>query len=250
MLILGGTSEGRELGLRLAADRRFRPLLSFAGRTQHIADPGVAHRVGGFGGAEGLRAHLEREGHRALIDATHPFAAQMSRHAARAAELSGVRLLRLEGAPWRELPGDRWRVVPSMAAAAAALGARPRRVFLSIGRLEVGHFAGAPWHDYLIRAIDPFVPPLERARVLCARGPFALCDERALLEREGIEVLVSKNAGTPSTYAKIEAARQLGVPVVMVERPSLPRVPTVPDAAAAHAWLSALHEALSTERGV
>jgi precorrin-6A/cobalt-precorrin-6A reductase len=250
VLILGGTSEGRALAVRLAADARFRALLSFAGRTQHIADPGVPYRVGGFGGVEGLVAHLEREGHRALVDATHPFAAQMSCHAARAAERAGVPLVRLEGPAWRELPGDRWQAVSSMAEAPAALGEAPRRVFLSIGRQEVGHFARAPQHDYLIRAVDPFEPALERARVICARGPFELEHERALFERERIEVLVSKNAGTPSTYAKIEAARQLGVPVVMVARPSLPPIDTVPDVAGALAWLAALHRASSMRRGV
>jgi precorrin-6A/cobalt-precorrin-6A reductase len=250
VLVLGGTSEGRELALRLAADPRFQVQLSFAGRTQQVADPGVPYRVGGFGGVAGLAAHLAREGHRALVDATHPFAAQMSRHAAGAAELTGLPILRLEGPAWRELPGDRWQVVPSTAEAAAALGAAPRRVFSSIGRQEVGHFASAPWHDYLIRAVDPFEPPLPRARVICARGPFALRDELALLERERIELLVSKNAGTPSTYAKIEAARQLGIPVVMVARPLLPPVETAPDAARALAWLAALHEASSMRRGV
>jgi precorrin-6A/cobalt-precorrin-6A reductase len=250
VLVLGGTSEGRELAVRLAGDARFRVLLSFAGRTQRLADPGVPYRVGGFGGVPGLVAHLERERHHALVDATHPFAAQMSLHAARAAELSGLPLLRLEGPAWRELPGDRWLVVPSVAEAPAALGAAPRRVFSSIGRQEVGHFASAPWHDYLLRAVDPFDPPLPRARVICARGPFALPDEPALLERERIEVLVSKNSGTPSTYAKIEAARQLGIPVVMVARPLLPPVDTAPDVARALAWLAALHEASSTRRGV
>lgn len=250
VLILGGTSHGRQLALRLASDGRFRALLSFAGRTEHLADPGVAHRVGGFGGIEGLVAHLGREGHHALVDATHPFAAQMSRHAARAAELAHVPLLRLEGPPWREAPGDRWRAVADVSEAPGAIGSAPQRVFLSIGRLEVGHFASAPWHDYLIRSVDAFAPPLPRARVICARGPFELSDERALLEHERIDVLVSKNAGTPSTYAKIVAARQLGLPVVMVARPSLPPVETVPDVDRALAWLSALHEASSIRRGV
>ena len=250
MLILGGTSEGRALAQRLAADARFRALLSFAGRTQQVADPGVPYRVGGFGGVEGLLAHLEREGHRALVDATHPFAAQMSWHAARAAERAGLPLLRLEKPAWRETPGDRWQVVPTMADAPAALGATPRRVFLSIGRQEVAEFARAPQHDYLIRAVDRFTPPLAGARVIAARGPFELPDELALLERERIEVLVSKNAGTPSTYAKIDAARRLGVPVVMVARPSLPPVDTVSDVELALGWLAAAHDAPPMRRGV
>jgi precorrin-6A/cobalt-precorrin-6A reductase len=251
ILILGGTSDARELGQRLASDDRYQVMVSFAGRTASIADPGVPYRVGGFGGVEGLVSHLDREGYHVLVDATHPFAAQMSRHAAAAAQRTGVPLLRLERSPWPAVPGDRWALVPHMEAAPAALGAPPKRVFLGIGRLEVGAFAAAPEHDYLVRAIDPFVPPLPRARVLTARGPFLLADERALFQRERIEVVVSKNAGTPSTYAKIEAARELGLPVVMVGRPSLPAVETAPSVEAALAWLSTCQRfGASIERGV
>jgi precorrin-6A/cobalt-precorrin-6A reductase len=237
VLILGGTSDARELAQRLASDDRYRVKVSFAGRTVAVADPGVPYRVGGFGGVEGLVSHLAREGYHVLVDATHPFAAQMSRNAATAAERTRVPLLRLERPPWPAVPGDRWAVVPHMVAAPAQLGATPRRVFLGIGRLEVGAFAAAPEHDYLVRAIDPFLPPLPRSRVIAARGPFLLADERALFEHEQIEVVVSKNAGTPSTYAKIEAARELGLPVVMVARPSLPAVDTAPSVEATLAWL-------------
>jgi len=215
-------------------------MLSFAGRTESLVDPGVPHRVGGFGGSDGLYEHLRREGYRALVDATHPFAAQMSRHALRAAELAGLPLARLEGPPWSPVDGDRWLEVATMAEAAAALGAVPRRVLSTVGRLEVGAFAAAPWHEYLIRAVDPFEPPLPRARVIAARGPFAIADERALMERERIDVLVSKNSGTPSTYAKIGAARELGIVVVMVSRPILPRVTTVPGVSEALAWLESV----------
>jgi precorrin-6A/cobalt-precorrin-6A reductase len=249
VLILGGTSDARELALCLTADERFSALLSFAGRTQSVAHPGVPYRVGGFGGVGGLVSHLERESYHVLVDATHPFAAQMSRHAAQAAELAHVPLLRLERPAWQAVPGDRWRIVPRMEEAPAALGAEARRVFLAIGRLELGAFAEAPRHDYLIRAVDPFVPPLPRARVIAARGPFLLADERALFERERIEVVVSKNAGTPSTYAKLQAARELALPVIMVARPRLPDVVTVRSVEAALAWLSARHEA-SMRRGV
>jgi precorrin-6A/cobalt-precorrin-6A reductase len=252
VLILAGTSDARELGLRLAANARFAPMLSFAGRTQSVADPGVPYRVGGFGGVDGLVSHLGREGYHVLVDATHPFAAQMSRQAARAAELVQIPLLRLEGPPWPAAPDDRWVRVAHMADAALALGSVPRRVFLGIGRLEVGAFAAAPWHDYLIRAVDPFEAPLPRARVIAARGPFHLADERALLERERIEVVVSKNSGTPSTYAKIAAARELVLPVIMVDRPTLSADPVerAESVAAALAWLSALQGAASTKRGV
>jgi precorrin-6A/cobalt-precorrin-6A reductase len=249
VLILGGTSDARELGVCLAADERFSATLSFAGRTQRVADPGVPYRVGGFGGVGGLVSHLEQERYHVLVDATHPFAAQMSRHAAEAAALAQLPLLRLERPAWPVVPGDRWLVVPCMADAPAALGAAARRVFLGIGRLELGAFTAAPGHDYLIRAVDPFVPPLPRARIIAARGPFLLADERELFERERIEVVVSKNAGTPSTYAKIQAARELGLPVIMVARPRLPDVEAVPGVESALAWLSARHGE-SMRRGV
>jgi precorrin-6A/cobalt-precorrin-6A reductase len=240
VLILGGTSEARRLAERLAGDARFLALLSFAGRTQSLVDPGVPHRVGGFGGVDGLVAHLRQGGYRALIDATHPFAAQMSRNAVSAAALVGVPLARLEGPAWQPLAGDRWLEARDMQHAAELLGPSPCRVFSSIGRLELDAFLAAPQHDYLIRAVDPFVPALPRARLIVARGPFELSSECALLERERIDIVVSKNSGTPSTYAKIEAARQLGVPVIMVTRPSLPPVETLPSVASALAWLVAL----------
>ena len=250
VLILGGTSEARRLAEQLARDERFDAMLSFAGRTASVADPGVPYRVGGFGGVDGLCEHLRREGYHALVDATHPFAAQMSRHAAHAAERLALPLARLEEPPWQPVPGDRWLEVASMTEAAAALGPTPRRVLSSVGRLELAAFAAAPWHDYLVRAVDPFEPPLPRARVIAARGPFRLEDERALLERERIEVLVSKNSGTRSTYAKIVAARQLGIPVIMVRRPSVPVVASMSSVPEALAWLEAVHGASRTWRGV
>ena len=225
-------------------------MLSFAGRTQSLADPGVPYRVGGFGGVEGLVAHLGREEYHALIDATHPFAAQMSRHAAEAARQTRLPLLRVECPAWTAKPGDLWTDVPNMAAAAAALGPGPRRVLLSVGRLELAAFRIAPEHDYLIRAVDPFVPALPRARVIAERGPFEVEAECALLEREKIELVVSKNSGTAATYAKIEAARRLALPTIMVARPLLPEVPTVRTVDQALAWLDTARAQSLTLRGV
>jgi precorrin-6A/cobalt-precorrin-6A reductase len=250
VLILGGTSDGRALAERLARDPRYEPLLSFAGRTSQVRAPDVPYRVGGFGGVEGLVSYLTSHGFAALIDATHPFAARMSANAARAAELGAVPLLRLELPAWQPAPGDRWSHAADMHEAAALLCAEPRRVFLAIGRLEVAAFLAAPQHDYLIRAIDDFAPGLPRARVIAARGPFELAAERALLERERIEVIVSKNAGTPSTHAKLVAARELALRVILIERPWLPPVPTVPSVERALAWLAAVHEPSLQRRGV
>lgn len=240
-MILGGTSEGRQLAEQLADDDRFAIILSFAGRTRSLQPPRAPYRVGGFGGIPGLIEYLQAERCAALVDATHPFAAQMSRHAAQAAEATGTPLLRLEHPPWQRQEGDRWIEVADMAAAASALGERPLRVFSSVGRLEVAAFHAAPQHDYLLRAVDEFEPGLPHARVLAARGPFELVAERELLVRERIDVIVSKNAGTPATYAKLEAARQLQLPVVMVARPVLPVAHSVATAESARSWLLALH---------
>jgi precorrin-6A/cobalt-precorrin-6A reductase len=250
VVILGGTSEGRQLAEQLAGDDRFAIILSFAGRTRSLQPPRAPYRVGGFGGVPGLIEYLQSERCNALVDATHPFAAQMSRHAAQAAALTGTPLLRVECPPWQRREGDRWIEVADMAAAASALGERPLRVFSSVGRLEVGAFLAAPQHDYLLRAVDEFDPGLPRARVLAARGPFELAAERELLVRERIDIIVSKNAGTPATYAKLEAARQLQLPVVLVARPALPVVPTVATLASALGWLQALHVEPSRRRGV
>jgi precorrin-6A/cobalt-precorrin-6A reductase len=251
VLILGGTSLGRLLAEELYAAGRHRVLLSFAGRTESLVRPDLPHRVGGFGGAAGLASFLREGCYDALIDATHAFAAQISHNAYEAARAVQLPLLRLVGPAWPREHDDRWIDVENMAAAAAALGAAPRRVLLTVGRLEVGAFVAAPQHDYLIRAVDAFELPaaLPRARLLCARGPFSLEDERALLERERIELVVSKNAGTASTYAKVEAARALNLPLVMVQRPPLPpEVTQVGERAEAHDWLERLHGA--SQRGV
>jgi precorrin-6A/cobalt-precorrin-6A reductase len=249
VLILGGTSAARVLAEALAHDRRHRVLLSFAGRTTSLMRPDLPHRVGGFGGVTGLTAFLRAGAYDAVIDATHAFAAQISRHALEAARAAQVPLLRLTGPAWQRVAGDDWVEVHDMDAAARALGTAPRRVLLTVGRLELDAFVAAPQHDYLIRAVDAFTPPaaLGRARLLCARGPFALDDERALLRAERIECLVSKNAGTPSTYAKLVAARELGVAVVMVQRPSLPEATEVTTHADALSWLAGIHGA--SQRG-
>lgn len=236
ILILGGTTGARELAGALAG---FDVTLSLAGRTATPARQPVPVRVGGFGGVAGLAGYLRAERVGLLIDATHPYAATISAHAAEAAGAAGVSLLALRRPAWRRVEGDDWVEVADVRAAVAALGEAPRRVFLALGRQEVAGFAVAPQHDYLIRSVDPIEPKLgvPRARYLLGRGPFEAAAERGMLEGHGIERIVCKNSGGDATYGKIVAARELGLRVVMLARPVLPAVPAVGSVAAALEWV-------------
>lgn len=223
LLILGGTTEATALA-RALADRGIAGTVSLAGRVMHPQSMPIPMRVGGFGGVEGLASYLRAQGITHVVDATHPFAAQMSRHAVAACAAAGVPLIALTRPPWTPAPGDRWIRVPDIAAAVAALD-RPRlQVMLAVGRMHLAAFAANPQHRYLLRLVDPPAAPLPfpEAEVIVGRGPFSTADDRALLESRGIEVVVSKNAGGTGAYAKIAAARALGLPVVMIDRPALP----------------------------
>ncbi len=214
--------------------------LSLAGRTAAPVRQPVPVRVGGFGGVAGLALYLRAEGIGLLVDATHPYAATISAHAAEAAALAGIALLALRRPAWRRVEGDDWVEVAAVPAAVAALGEAPRRVFLALGRQEVAAFVEAPQHDYLIRSVDPIEPRLgvPRASYLLGRGPFEAAAERAMLEAHGIEAIVCKNSGGDATYGKIAAARALGLRVVMLARPVLPEVPAVGSVAAAVEWIA------------
>jgi len=242
VLILGGTTEASTIAAALAGDPRVRPVLSLAGRTRVPVLPAVPARRGGFGGVDGLAAYLRAHGVAALIDATHPFAGQISRNAREASRLASVPMVAVLRPPWTAGPGDRWTEVADMQAAVHALGAVTQRVFLTVGQQELAPFRLAPWHHYLIRSVEPpdpaMLPPI--ARTIAARGPFQEDAERRLLEHEGVEVLVTKNSGGAATAPKLAAARALGVPVVMVARPIALPGETVPEAAGALAWLSHL----------
>jgi precorrin-6A/cobalt-precorrin-6A reductase len=239
VLILGGTAEASALARLLAEEPQVAPVLSFAGRTAAPVLPPIPSRIGGFGGAEGLAAHLTAEGVDLLIDATHPFAARISANAERAASLAGVPRLVLQRPPWVAAPGDDWRKVPTVEAAALALGAAPRRVFLTIGRQDLLPFRAQPQHRYIIRSVDPPDPALlpPGAAILTGRGPFAEPAERSLMAEHGAEVLVTKNSG--GADGKLRAARSLGLPVIMIDRKPAPSGETVPEAAAALAWIRA-----------
>jgi precorrin-6A/cobalt-precorrin-6A reductase len=239
ILILGGTTEARRLAERLAGRHDLAVTLSLAGRTASPVAQPVPVRIGGFGGAEGLAAHLAAERVDALVDATHPYAATISANAARAALSARVPLLALRRPAWVAVAGDRWIEVADAAAAVQALGDAPRRVFLALGRNDIAPFVVAPQHHYLVRSVDPVEPPLRvpRASYVTGRGPFRQADDRALLMAHGIEIVVAKNSGGDATYGKIAAARTLGLAVVMLRRPELPAVPAVTTIEDAVAWI-------------
>ena len=226
LLILGGTAEGRALAE--AAEARFGPELTvisaLAGRTRAPLLPAGEVRIGGFGGAEGLATYLRDEGIGLLIDATHPFATQISAQACEAAALAGTQRLALVRPPWRPAPGDRWIEVDTVEDAAAAIPDLAERVFLTVGLRSLQPFSGRPNCWFLVRLVDkPAEPiPLVQYRLICARGPFAEDDERALLAEHGIDCVVTRASGGDATAAKLAAARALGLPVVMVRRPPPP----------------------------
>ncbi|MFE2406784.1 cobalt-precorrin-6A reductase [Kitasatospora sp. NPDC059408] len=240
VLILGGTTEGRSLAAVLAGDPHLRVTSSLAGRVAQPRLPVGEVRIGGFGGPDGLAAWLRAERVAAVVDATHPFAAGMSRNAALAAAATGVPLLALRRPGWSPADGDRWHPVPSLAAAAEALPTLGRRVFLTTGRQGIGTFAHLDGLHFVARSVDPPEPPLPPSlEVLLDRGPFTLDGERALLREHRIDVLVTKDSGGAATAPKLTAARELGLPVVVVERPPLPDgVPVAPDVPGAVRWLA------------
>ncbi|MBO0733984.1 MAG: cobalt-precorrin-6A reductase, partial [Methylocapsa sp.] len=199
-------------------------VLSFAGRTEAVIAPPIPYRIGGFGGAEGLTEYLGAKKIDLLIDATHPFAESISRNAKIAAVQAKIPLAVLSRPPWVRAGEDHWIDAASMADAALALGSEPRRVFLTIGRLQIDAFAKAPQHFYLARMIapPPAVSGLPNCRLIQGRGPFALEAEEATMRENSVDVLVTKNSGGEAARAKIIAARRLGIPVVMIARPGKP----------------------------
>jgi precorrin-6A/cobalt-precorrin-6A reductase len=239
VLILGGTTEASGLAHLLAGDPRFETTLSLAGRTAKPRTQPVRTRIGGFGGPDGLAAWLQQEAITAVIDATHPYADQISSNAVTACGRLAIPLATIMRPAWQPEPGDKWLTVASAEAAADALGPEPRRVFLGLGRLELGAFATSPHHHYIARMIDPpegVVLP-RNIRLIFDRGPFDGQAEAALLMDEKIDVLVSKNSGGAATYAKITATRRLGIPVVMIARPNKPHEHVLDNAEGAAKWL-------------
>jgi precorrin-6A/cobalt-precorrin-6A reductase len=220
VLLLAGTNEARALSHEMAELPDVDVVVSLAGRTSAAADHGGTLRVGGFGGAEELEAYLVQERFDAIVDATHPFAARMSAHAARAANRAGLPHLRFERPPWRAQPGDRWTEVADVAAAARAVRALgATRVLLTIGGTGLDAFGDIGGVHFVVRSIETVdLQPLGDASSIRARGPFTIAAEFTLLERHGIDAVVAKNSGGDD--AKLVAARRLDIPVVMIRRPS------------------------------
>jgi precorrin-6A/cobalt-precorrin-6A reductase len=240
VLILGGTSDARELAARVATIQGIEAITSLAGRTREPTTPLGELRIGGFGGVAGLAKYLRQMKIDVLIDATHPFANQIAFNAADAATEVNIPCLKLMRRPWKKVEGDRWIEVDNVNAAAAALVNQAQRVFLTIGRQEIAAFAHLQDIWFLMRMIDPpeanaVVPP---GIILCDRGPFVLHHERAILINYNIDTIVSKNSGGDDTYAKIVAARELGLQVVIVNRPVTPAGEQVTNVDDALLWLS------------
>ncbi|MCF4965751.1 cobalt-precorrin-6A reductase [Nostoc sp. CMAA1605] len=239
VLILGGTGDATELTAKIATIPGIEAIASLAGRTREPSLPDGNVRIGGFGGAAGLADYLRQMQIDLLIDATHPFANQISWNAATAANQINIPRLMLTRPAWEKVAGDRWLEVDNHQAAAQILAKQAKRVFLTVGRQELAAFAHLQHIWFLMRMIDPpsdgtFIPPGE---ILCDRGPFTLEDERKILTQYKIDTIVSKNSGGKATYPKIIAAREQGIPVVIVNRPPIPPGEQVAKVEDAITWL-------------
>lgn len=241
-LILGGTGDANRLAEAISR-ANIDAVYSYAGRTRIPLPHALPTRIGGFGGVEGLAAFLRQERITHVVDATHPFAAEISRHAIEACAVTKTALVALQRAPWTRTDRDRWREVADLDGAAAALPDAPARVFLAIGRQHLAPFAAKPQHSYLLRFVDApdAALPLPNAEVVISRGPFTLDGDRDLMRARRIECVVARNAGGDGARAKIDAARELELPVIMIARPLLPERARVERIADVLAWLG--HEA-------
>ena len=219
ILLLGGVTEALAIARTLGPEH----IYSLAGVGRVPTDLTCQVRVGGYGGAEGLAQFIRDEGITLLLDATHPYAAQISRNAATAAQLTGIPCWALRRPAWQPQQGDDWREVADWAELITAL--EPfRRPLFTLGREPLQHLDEIPAHQFwTLRALDIY-PGNERCEIIGARGPFLLQDERTLFESRQIDVLISKNSGSTATEPKLEVARELGVPVMVLKRPVLARV--------------------------
>ncbi|MFT8884699.1 MAG: cobalt-precorrin-6A reductase [Acetobacter papayae] len=252
ILLLGGTSEASQMA-RALADSGANAVFSYAGRTTAPVSQPLPTRIGGFGGVTGLATYLRAENITHVIDATHPFAAQMSANAVAACGMTNVALCALERPAWRAGLDDTWLSVPNTEAAVQALPDNPARVFLAIGKQTLSAFSHKSQHFYLLRLVDtPDTPlPLPRAQAVIARGPFTEAEDLALLRTHAITHIVAKSAGGTGARAKLDAARVLGLPVILIDRPAVPPRAVRHNVEAVMNWLAHGAEAgTTTERGV
>ncbi len=246
ILLLGGTTEA-SLAASALAGWGAAAIYSYAGRTDTPAAQPLPTRIGGFGGVAGMIAYLQREGISHVIDATHPFAAQISANTHAACAALGLPLLAFQRAEWQAEAGDDWRHVADVATAARALPADPARIFLAIGKQNLAAFDSQPQHHFLLRLVDsPPALPLTNSTVILAKGPFDLAGDMALMQAHRISHIVAKNAGGVGARAKLDAARALSLPVIMIARPPAPARDSVDTIAMMKIWLDH-HRAL---RGV
>lgn len=244
ILVLGGTGDAVKLAAKLAITNEFEVISSLAGRTKKPSTLIGQVRIGGFGGADGLVNYLQENAIDFLVDATHPCAGQITMNGAIAAKAAKIPHLMLVRPQWERVPGDNWIEVESVAAAAQAIPESISRVFITSGRQQLEPFLlRSQIHQqtwYLIRSIDPPDIDLPNSEVLLDRGPFSLEQERQLLQNYQIQSIISKNSGGDATYAKIMAARELGIPIIMVQRPASPEGEKVTSIEDAIAWLKQL----------
>lgn len=236
-LILGGTADASLLAAEIAR-AGIDAVYSYGGRTRAPAGQPLPTRIGGFGGVGGLADYIRREEITHVIDSTHPFAAEMSRNAVAACAETGTPLIALERAPWTKAPGDNWIEIPDVNAAVAALPEAAANVFLAIGRQHIAPFATRPQHAYTLRFVDPPDAPLPfAADVIVSRGPFTLEGELEMMRKRSITRIVARNSGGDGARAKIDAARVLGLPVIMIARPQLPERLRIESVAEIMQWL-------------
>jgi precorrin-6A/cobalt-precorrin-6A reductase len=239
ILILGGTSDANALAVTVAA-ARLDAIYSYAGRTQVPVNQPLPVRTGGFGGADGLARYFRDEGITHVVDATHPFASAMSRNAVEACAATGVPLIALVRAPWTQGPHDDWTVVRDLEGAVSALPDEATCVFLAIGRQQLEPFAAKAQHRYILRFVDESEGqlPLPRSEVIVMRGPFTEAGDLELMRSRNVAWVVTRNSGGFGARAKVDAARRLMIPVIMISRPDMPHRHSVATVADVMAWLS------------
>ncbi|CAI3923918.1 Precorrin-6x reductase (CobK) (PDB:4X7G) [Commensalibacter communis] len=241
ILILGGTTEASALIQSCVDHVNYDLILSLAGVTKNpVLPPQVTARIGGFGGIVKMAEWMQGNNIHAVVDATHPFAQQITSNAYQAAHIVSIPYLRLERPAWQKEPGDIWHEVKTVEDAVLKLGKDPLRVFVTIGRKELLPFKnGVVPHHYWIRSVDRpdecYLP--RHAQLIQAKGPFDEADEIAFLKQHQIDCIVSKNSGGQTVYAKISAARKLKIPVLLIQRPIMESMPRVDTWQQAQQWI-------------